>query len=133
MNVHSKISAKVLNRTSSITKLNSTKNHPLKNTTPKYKTKKAVKAPKADPFSQKFEKYNLTNLSYKISKETKLVNQGNSFLKRNAHDITQRINKRNIINEKLEETKPRINLQQQVNTFNRLIKDANRRHEARVS
>ena len=82
--------------------------------------------------SSKFDNYNIQQMRYNKSKEYSNIpiDMNTDFLNRMQNDIYKRQKKEDIVNRLIEENKIKIDEDERIKTFNRLIIDANRRLEA---
>jgi hypothetical protein len=89
-------------------------------------------SPSMDGRHGNFDKYDVQKINYELSKQyTKTKIDGNeNFMQRMMFDIFKRQTKDKRINQIIEKNKVKINEEERVNAFNRLIEDANRRLEA---
>lgn len=85
--------------------------------------------------ANKFALHDIGNLTYEAAKMSQLVNPSleEPFDVRTAKDVKQRQEKSEKIKAKIQKFTPKITDNQKIETFNRLIKDANRRIEAHDS
>ena len=81
------------------------------------------------PIKDKYDRYNTEQMRYNLMKEYSNIkpNKDNGFLKRMKFYILKRKRNQEKINKLIEENKYKINKIEIDKTFNRLIKDANRR------
>ena len=82
--------------------------------------------------NSKFENYNIEKMRYNFLKDYSYihVDKAEKFLNRMQFDIHKRQLKEDRINELVEQNKVRIDEDERISAFNRLISDANRRLEA---
>ena len=82
--------------------------------------------------NSKFENYNIEKMRYNFVKDYSYihVDKAEKFLNRMQFDIHKRQLKEDRINELVEQNKVRIDEDERISAFNRLISDANRRLEA---
>ena len=82
--------------------------------------------------ASKFENYNIQKMRYNIFKEysSKPIDKNIEFLDRMKIDIYNRQIKEDVVNKVLEQNKTKIDEDERIKAFNRLIIDANRRTEA---
>ena len=82
--------------------------------------------------NSKYENYNLEKMRYDFLKKYSYihVDKDENFLNRMKFDIFKRQSKEEKINALIEQNKAKIDEDERVSTFNRLISDANRRIEA---
>ena len=82
--------------------------------------------------ASKFDNYNIQKLRYNIFKEysNKQIDRNIEFLDRMQIDINLRQNKEEVVNILVEKNKTKIDEDERIKAFNRLIIDANRRTEA---
>ena len=82
--------------------------------------------------NSKFENYNIEKMRYNFLKDYSYihVDKAEKFLNRMQFDIHKRQLKEDRINELVEQNKIRIDEDERISAFNRLISDANRRLEA---
>ena len=82
--------------------------------------------------NSKYENYNLEKMRYNFLKDYSYihVNKDENFLKRMKYNIKKRKIKEEKINELIEQNKIKIDEDERITAFNRLISDANRRLEA---
>ena len=82
--------------------------------------------------NSKYENYNLEKMRYDFLKKYSYihVDKDENFLNRMKFDIFKRQSKEEKINALVEQNKAKIDEDERVSTFNRLISDANRRIEA---
>ena len=82
--------------------------------------------------SSKFDNYNIQQMRYNKSKEYSNIpiDMNTNFLNRMQNDIYKRQKKEDIVNRLIEENKIKIDEDERIKAFNRLIIDANRRLEA---
>ena len=82
--------------------------------------------------TSKFDNYDIEQIRYNLLKEYSYfrIDKDKEFLKRMQFDIYKRQIKENKINQLLEQKKPKIDEDERIKAFNRLIIDANRRLEA---
>ena len=82
--------------------------------------------------NSKYENYNLEKMRYNFLKDYSYihVNKDENFLNRMKFDIHKRQIKEEKINELIEQNKIKIDEDERITAFNRLISDANRRLEA---
>lgn len=82
--------------------------------------------------SKNYAQYNLQNLAYDIMKEYShfKADKNSNFMKRMVFDIFKRQTKESRITQLIELNKIKIDENERIQTFNRLIDDANRRIEA---
>ena len=82
--------------------------------------------------NSKYENYNLEKMRYDFLKKYSYihVDKDENFLNRMKFDIFKRQSKEEKINSLVEQNKAKIDEDERVSTFNRLISDANRRIEA---
>lgn len=87
-----------------------------------------------DKIRERFERYNLEELSYKIIREYSSIKLGRErdFKERMEFDVSKRNSRPKRINEMLHEQSVKINERQRIKTFNHLIDDANRRNEVKL-
>lgn len=81
---------------------------------------------------KKFENYDLRNLSYDLIKEYShlKIDKEEEFMRRMLFDVFKRQTKDLRLGKIIEQNKVKINENECIKTFNRLIDDANRRLEA---
>ncbi len=89
-------------------------------------------SPSIDARHGNFDKYDVQKINYELSKQyTKnKIDSNEKFMQRMMFDIFKRQTKDKRINNIIEKNKVKINEDERVNAFNRLIEDANRRMEA---
>ena len=82
--------------------------------------------------TSKFDNYDIEQIRYNLLKDYSYfrIDKDNDFLKRMQFDIYKRQIKEDKINQLLEQKKPKIDEDERIKAFNRLIIDANRRIEA---
>ena len=82
--------------------------------------------------TSKFDNYDIQQIRYNLLKEYSYfkIDKDKEFLKRMQFDIYKRQIKEDKINQLLEQKKPKIDEDERIKAFNRLIIDANRRIEA---
>ena len=82
--------------------------------------------------ASKFDNYNIQKMRYNIFKEysNKPIDRNKEFLDRMQLDIYKRQNKEEVVNILVEKNKTKIDEDERIKAFNRLIIDANRRTEA---
>ena len=82
--------------------------------------------------SSKFDNYDIQQMRYNKSKEysNMPIDMNTDFLNRMQNDINKRQKKEDIVNRLIEENKVKIDEDERIKAFNRLIIDANRRLEA---
>ena len=82
--------------------------------------------------TSKFDNYDIEQIRYNLLKEYSYfrIDKDKEFLKRMQFDIYKRQIKEDKINQLLEQKKPKIDEDERIKAFNRLIIDANRRLEA---
>ena len=80
----------------------------------------------------KYENYNLEKMRYNFLKEYSNIHldKSENFLKRMKFDICKRQMKEHKINELIDQNKAKMDEEERIEAFNRLISDANRRLEA---
>lgn len=85
-----------------------------------------------DDLAKHYENYDLTNLNYDLVKEYShlKIDKNEEFMKRMLFDIFKRQTKGERLEKILEKNKVKLNENDRIKTFNRLIEDANRRIEA---
>ena len=83
--------------------------------------------------NSKFDKYNIQQIYYNIQKDYSYlhINKDEHFLNRMQFDIYKRQLKEDRVNKLVEINKIKIDEDEKIKVFNRLIKDANRRLEAK--
>ena len=81
----------------------------------------------------KYNKYNIQQIYYNIQKDYSYlhINKDEEFLNRMQFDINKRQLKEDRVNKLVEQNKIKIDEDDKIEAFNRLIKDANRRLEAK--
>ncbi len=84
--------------------------------------------------SGKYIAYDTQTQAYSLIRgiTSRKLDMNSNFLQRMEEDVHNRHSKDKILNVIIEATKPRINESQRINTFNRLINDANHRMEKHV-
>ena len=82
--------------------------------------------------TSKFENYNLEQMRYDLQKDYSYlhINKDEKFLNRMQFDIYKRQSREDRINKIVEQNKVKIDEDERIRAFNRLISDANRRIEA---
>jgi hypothetical protein len=80
----------------------------------------------------KFSQYDINQLSYDLVREYShlKINKDEEFIRRMLFDIFKRQTKDERLDKLLEKNKVKIDENERIKTFNRLIEDANRRIEA---
>lgn len=83
-------------------------------------------------FAKHFENYDLTHLNYDLVKEYShlQIDKDEEFMKRMLFDIFKRHTKEERLEKILEKNKIKLDENDRIKAFNRLIEDANRRLEA---
>lgn len=87
---------------------------------------------KKDYFSNKYEKYNTESIAYAAYKKySQCKPKDKNFYSRMKFYAVKAQTRNEVVNMLIEKNKPKLNEAEKIKTFNRLIKDSNRRAEAK--